>query len=128
MTRPLLTATVVLAGLATISAQEGPERQDQTGLTSGDFEILNEGAAQHISQFTADTVELSALVLLVVLSDGHDWVTPIQSAGGSQRTAQGCLLGFTPQTLDERRHPIDVRVKRPGVDVRARRSYVAGAR
>ncbi len=35
------------------------------------------------------------------------------------------LLGFTPQVLDGREHTLDVRVKRPGLTVRARKSYVA---
>ena len=36
------------------------------------------------------------------------------------------LLGFTPTKFDGQRHEIDVRAKRPGVTVRARRAYVAG--
>lgn len=35
------------------------------------------------------------------------------------------LLGFSPETLDGRVHKLDVRVKRPGITVRARRSFVA---
>jgi hypothetical protein len=35
------------------------------------------------------------------------------------------LLGFVPDAFDGQRHTIDVRVARPGVTVRARRSYVA---
>lgn len=35
------------------------------------------------------------------------------------------LLGFTPETLDGKVHKLDLRVKRPGVTVRARRSYNA---
>ena len=35
------------------------------------------------------------------------------------------LIGFVPAALDGRRHSLDVRVKRPGVTVRARRSYIA---
>ena len=34
-------------------------------------------------------------------------------------------LGFEPTTLDDRVHRLDVKVKRPGVRVRARQSYVA---
>jgi hypothetical protein len=34
-------------------------------------------------------------------------------------------LGFSPQTFDGKRHEIEVKVKRPGVTVRARKSYVA---
>lgn len=34
-------------------------------------------------------------------------------------------LGFTPEKLDGRTHSLEVRVHRPGVTVRARRSYVA---
>ena len=34
-------------------------------------------------------------------------------------------LGFSPEKLDGKTHTIDVRVKRPGITVRARRSYVA---
>lgn len=35
------------------------------------------------------------------------------------------VLGFLPQTLDGKEHKLDVKVKRPGVQVRARRNYVA---
>ena len=35
------------------------------------------------------------------------------------------LLGFVPDAFDVKRHDLAVRVKRPGVTVRARRSYVA---
>jgi Ca-activated chloride channel family protein len=38
---------------------------------------------------------------------------------------QQYVLGFTPQVLDGKTHKLDVRVKRPGVNVRTRRSYVA---
>jgi Ca-activated chloride channel family protein len=37
------------------------------------------------------------------------------------------LIGFTPEALDGKVHKLDVRVKRPGVTVRARRSYNAAA-
>ena len=37
------------------------------------------------------------------------------------------VLGFTPATLDGKVHRLTVRVKRPGMAVRARRSYVASA-
>ncbi len=35
------------------------------------------------------------------------------------------MLGFAPAVLDGRQHKLEVRVKRRGVEVRARRSYVA---
>lgn len=35
------------------------------------------------------------------------------------------VLGFTPQVLDSRSHKLDVRVKRPGLAVRARKTYIA---
>jgi Ca-activated chloride channel family protein len=37
------------------------------------------------------------------------------------------VLGFTPVTLDGRVHKLAVRVKKPGMNARARRSYLAGA-
>ncbi len=37
------------------------------------------------------------------------------------------LIAFTPETLDGKVHKLEVRVKRPGLTVRARRSYNAGA-
>jgi Ca-activated chloride channel family protein len=37
------------------------------------------------------------------------------------------LLAFAPEALDGKVHKLDVRVKRPGVTVRARRSYMAAA-
>ena len=37
------------------------------------------------------------------------------------------LLAFAPETLDGKPHRLDVRVKRPGVTVRARKSYLAAA-
>jgi Ca-activated chloride channel family protein len=35
------------------------------------------------------------------------------------------LLGFAPPVLDGRRHTLDIRVTRPGMSVRARKSYLA---
>ena len=35
------------------------------------------------------------------------------------------LLGFTPTTLDGKPHKLEVRLKRPGLNARARKSYVA---
>ena len=37
------------------------------------------------------------------------------------------VLGFSPRTLDDRVHRIDVKIARPGFTVRARRSYFASA-
>ena len=37
------------------------------------------------------------------------------------------VLGFTPASLDGRVHKLTVRVKKPGMNARARRSYLAGA-
>ena len=37
-------------------------------------------------------------------------------------------IGFTPRTLDDRMHRIDIRVKRPGLTVRARRAYLASSK
>ena len=37
------------------------------------------------------------------------------------------LLGFSPAALDGKVHKLEVRVKRPGLKVRSRRSYVASA-
>ena len=37
------------------------------------------------------------------------------------------VLGFTPASLDGRVHKLSVRVKKPGMNTRARRSYLAGA-
>ena len=37
------------------------------------------------------------------------------------------LLGFSPATLDGKVHKLEVRVKRPGLKTRSRRSYVASA-
>jgi hypothetical protein len=38
------------------------------------------------------------------------------------------VLGFIPATFDGKEHKLDVRVKRPGVRIRARKSYVAAKR
>jgi VWFA-related protein len=35
------------------------------------------------------------------------------------------VLGFTPQSRDGKTHKLDVRVKKPGMTARARKSYVA---
>jgi Ca-activated chloride channel family protein len=43
----------------------------------------------------------------------------------SQELRSQYLLAFVPETLDGKVHKLDVRVKRPGVTVRARRSYSA---
>jgi Ca-activated chloride channel family protein len=45
----------------------------------------------------------------------------------SQELRSQYLLAFTPENLDGRVHKLEVRVKRPGVTVRARRSYMASA-
>lgn len=45
----------------------------------------------------------------------------------AQELHQQYVIGFTPQVLDGKVHKLDVRVKRPGTKVRARRSYVAQA-
>jgi Ca-activated chloride channel family protein len=37
------------------------------------------------------------------------------------------VMGFTPETLDNKIHKLEVRVKRPGMTARARKSYVASA-
>ncbi len=37
------------------------------------------------------------------------------------------VMGFTPETLDGKVHKLEVRVKKPGLTARARKSYVAGA-
>jgi VWFA-related protein len=37
------------------------------------------------------------------------------------------LLGFSPQTLDGKVHKLEVKVKKPGMTARARKSYVASA-
>ncbi len=36
-------------------------------------------------------------------------------------------IGFTPATLDGKEHKLDVRMKQPGMNARARRSYIASA-
>jgi Ca-activated chloride channel family protein len=43
----------------------------------------------------------------------------------SQELRSQYLLAFAPDTLDGKVHKLDVRVKKPGVTVRARRSYTA---
>jgi Ca-activated chloride channel family protein len=43
----------------------------------------------------------------------------------SQELRSQYLLAFVPENLDGKVHKLDVRVKRPGVTVRARRSYSA---
>ena len=35
------------------------------------------------------------------------------------------VMGFTPQSLDGKIHKLEVRVKKPGMTARARRSYLA---
>jgi Ca-activated chloride channel family protein len=35
------------------------------------------------------------------------------------------VLGFTPQSLDGKIHKLEIRVKKPGMNARARKSYVA---
>jgi Ca-activated chloride channel family protein len=37
------------------------------------------------------------------------------------------VMGFTPETLDNKVHKLEVRVKRPGMTARARKSYLASA-
>ncbi len=43
----------------------------------------------------------------------------------SQELRSQYLLGFAPENLDGRVHKLEVRVKKPGMNVRARRSYLA---
>lgn len=45
----------------------------------------------------------------------------------SQELRSQYLLAFAPDNLDGKVHKLDVRVKRPGVSVRARRSYTASS-
>ena len=42
-----------------------------------------------------------------------------------QQLRQQYVLGFTPRAFDGRQHKLSVRVKRPGLDVQARKSYIA---
>jgi VWA domain-containing protein len=42
-----------------------------------------------------------------------------------QQLRQQYVLGFVPATFDGKRHSLSVRVKRPGLQVHARRSYIA---
>ena len=42
-----------------------------------------------------------------------------------QQLRQQYVLGFVPATFDGKRHSLSVRVKRPGLQVQARRSYIA---
>lgn len=44
-----------------------------------------------------------------------------------QQLRQQYVLGFVPTSLDGKKHKLEVRVKRGGVDVRARNSYIASA-
>jgi Ca-activated chloride channel family protein len=37
------------------------------------------------------------------------------------------VLGFSPAALDGKMHRVAVRIKKPGMSVRARRSYIASA-
>lgn len=57
--------------------------------------------------------------------EGGDMHAPF--ADIMQQLRQQYVLGFTPKELDGKRHKIEVRVKRPGVEVKARASYVAVA-
>lgn len=43
-----------------------------------------------------------------------------------QELRQQYVLGFVPKVLDGKAHKLEVRVRRKGLDVQARRSYVAG--
>lgn len=45
----------------------------------------------------------------------------------SQELRSQYLLAFAPETLDGKVHKLDIRVKRPGISVRARRSYLASS-
>ena len=36
-------------------------------------------------------------------------------------------MGFSPETLDNKIHKLEVRLKRPGMTARARKSYVASS-
>ena len=42
-----------------------------------------------------------------------------------QQLRQQYVLGFVPASFDGKRHSLSVRVKRPGLEVQARRSYIA---
>jgi len=35
------------------------------------------------------------------------------------------VIGFTPESMDGKLHTLDVRVKRPGMTARTRKSYIA---
>jgi VWFA-related protein len=76
------------------------------------------------------TSRLTSLRTLAEATDGLAIVQSNDLAGGLRRVADDLssyyLLGFHATTkLDGKFHALSVRVKRPGVDVRARRGYMA---
>ena len=58
--------------------------------------------------------------------DGGNRVAPTFSRVAQELRSQ-YLIGFAPAALDGKVHKLEVRVNRPGMTVRARKSYLAAA-
>ena len=75
--------------------------------------------------------ELSAIARMT--GGAYFELQPVDDVGATmQRVADELhrqyVLGFTPQSLDDKVHQIEVKVARDDVTVRARRSYIASSR
>ena len=75
---------------------------------------------------------LSGPMRSLTVETGGGFVTLVDNVNLSQGFARVVeelrhqyLLGFSPAVLDRRTHTLDVRVRRPGLTARARKSYIA---
>lgn len=110
---------------------------DPRGLTAFDTPLMRQdvpGPPPPMTPLAVDramlTTRLTSLRTLADATDGLAIVDTNDLAGGLRRVVADLssyyLLGYYSNAkLDGRFHPITVRVKRPGVQVRARRGYLA---
>jgi hypothetical protein len=101
------TGVRTVAVYATVSDREGRLVPD---LDRAAFEIRDNGQPEPVTVFSNESQAITVAVMLV---------------RGISRLHELYTIGFPPVAWDGRTHGIAVRVKRPGVTVRARAGYVA---
>ena len=85
-----------------------------------------------LEQYALDALDEQAMLsllfdLIAIPSlDGSPEELAVQERVAQELRSQ-YLVAFAPEALDGKPHRLDVRVKRPGVTVRARKSYLAAA-
>jgi len=102
---------------------------DPRGLSAGEFDLTDNIGARQSQDALRSTI--ASLQLLAENTDGRAIVNSNDLARGLQQIVRDSsayyLLGYNSTSVapDGKFHPIRVRVKRPGVQVRARKGYGA---